>query len=80
LLVDIARELGESGGVFGARLTGGGFGGSTVTLVRTEHVDAVAETLTREYRRRTGRTAALFVSPPARGARLVAPPMEDRRE
>jgi galactokinase len=79
VLVDIAGELGEAGGVFGARMTGGGFGGSTVTLVRTEHVDAVAETLGREYRRRTGRAVTLFVSPPVRGARLVAPAMGARR-
>ena len=30
VLVDIARELGDAGGVLGARMTGGGFGGCTV--------------------------------------------------
>ena len=44
-LVDVAREIGPAGGVLGARMTGGGFGGCTVTLVRTEHVGTVAETL-----------------------------------
>jgi len=73
VLVDVASEIGEAGGVFGARLTGGGFGGSTVTLVRTEDVDAVAETLGREYLRRTGHVSTTFVSRPARGARLVEP-------
>jgi galactokinase len=72
-LVEIAREIGPAGGVFGARLTGGGFGGCTVTLVRTEKVDAVAEILRREYRQRTGHTATTFVSHPARGAHMVDP-------
>ena len=72
-LVDVAREIGEAGGVLGARMTGGGFGGCTVTLVRTEYVPSVAETLASEYRNRTGRTATTFVSRPARGAHLVDP-------
>ena len=72
-LVDVAREIGEAGGVLGARMTGGGFGGCTVTLVRTEHVGTVAETLSREYRSRTGRSATSFISRPARGAHMLDP-------
>ncbi len=72
-LVDIAREIGPAGGVFGSRLTGGGFGGCTVTLVRTVNVDAVAETFAREYRARTKHTSTSFVSRPARGAHLAVP-------
>jgi galactokinase len=70
-LVDAAREIGEAGGVLGARMTGGGFGGCTVTLVRTEAVGAVAEEISHAYRRRTGRAPSTFVSRPANGARLV---------
>ena len=73
MLVDIAREIGDAGGVLGARMTGGGFGGCTVTLVRADSVDRVAETLDREYRRRTGRVPSWFVSRPARGAHIVDP-------
>ena len=32
VMVEIARKIGRNGGVIGARMTGGGFGGSTVTL------------------------------------------------
>jgi galactokinase len=71
VLVDIARELGEAGGVWGARLTGGGFGGCTITLVRADRAGAVAETLAREYARRTGRQTAPFLARPARGAHLL---------
>jgi galactokinase len=71
--VDVAREIGAPGGVLGARMTGGGFGGCTVTLVRADAVDAVAERIAGEYKRRTGRTASTFVARPARGAHLVDP-------
>jgi galactokinase len=72
-LVDVAREIGPVGGVLGARMTGGGFGGCTVTLVRTEHVGSVAETLSREYRVRTGHSQTSFISRPARGAHMLDP-------
>jgi len=41
-------------GVFGARMTGGGFGGSTVNFVRPEAVDALKAALTSEYSARWG--------------------------
>ncbi|MEO5766841.1 MAG: galactokinase [Polyangia bacterium] len=72
-LVDLAAEIGVGGGVLGSRMTGGGFGGCTVTLVRTRNVAAVAEALAVEYQRRTSCTLTHFVSRPARGAHLLSP-------
>ena len=46
LLVDLA--LSESG-VLGARMTGGGFGGSIIVLVMRESVERVAESITSKY-------------------------------
>jgi galactokinase len=46
-LVETARAL---PGCFGARLTGGGFGGSTVNLVAREHAPAFAESLKKSYK------------------------------
>lgn len=71
VLVDLAGGIGESGGVFGSRMTGGGFGGCTVTLVRTENVESVQSTLDSQYKARTGITPYSFVSRPARGAHVV---------
>ena len=71
VLVDLAGDIGDAGGVFGSRMTGGGFGGCTVTLVRTRSVATVADKLAVEYKQRTGRTLTHFVSKPARGAHLV---------
>ncbi len=73
VLVDTAKTLGEGSGVHGARMTGGGFGGCAVALVRTDRVDVVQRDLCRIYRERTGRTADAFVSRPAKGAHTVAP-------
>ncbi len=72
VLVESACNMGESHGVFGARMTGGGFGGCTVTLVRTDCVDTVMTRLNQEYRDNTGRVATGFVSRPARGAHELA--------
>jgi galactokinase len=73
ILVDIARGIGQAGGVWGSRMTGGGFGGCTVTLVRSEAVGAVADSIARAYASRLGAPPATFVSRPARGAHLIDP-------
>ena len=69
LLVEIAREL---PGVFGARLSGGGFGGATVTLCASAAAPQVAEELARTYRRRSGIESRTFVCALADGALIVA--------
>ncbi len=73
-LVEAARSLGSSKGVIGSRMTGGGFGGSTVSLVRSEQAAAIAATICEQYRQQTGITATAFVTPPARGAHVIASP------
>ncbi len=69
LLVDIANaQL----ACFGARITGGGFGGCTVNLVRTSEAQAFTETLRREYQAVTGIEADCFVTEAADGALALA--------
>jgi galactokinase len=58
-------------GVYGARLTGAGFGGCTVNLVRREAVDALREAVLRDYGPRTGLVARVFEVVPSRGAAVV---------
>jgi galactokinase len=70
-LVELAGDVGETGGVFGARMTGGGFGGCTVTLASTDRVAAIGERLAQEYHRRHDRALTWFVSRPARGAHII---------
>lgn len=71
LLVQHAKEVGEHGGVFGSRMTGGGFGGCTVTLVESNKVDAVTAQLLRKYWESTGIEGTALISRPARGAHMV---------
>jgi galactokinase len=64
-LVDAA--LGVEG-VFGARMTGGGFGGSTVNLVHLEAVEELTATLAKEYRKSYGLTPEIHVCIASKGA------------
>ncbi len=65
LMVDLAGEL---AGVFGARMTGGGFGGCTINLVRTESVPEFQRKVAGAYERATGLAPQIIVTPAAAGA------------
>jgi galactokinase len=64
-LVDIARGL---PGIYGARLTGAGFGGCTVNLVDERQASVFVEGLRGEYREKTGRDAQVYLCQASRGA------------
>jgi galactokinase len=55
--------------VLGARLTGAGFGGCTVNLVRTDAVDAFGRDVIAPYRERTGLPAVMYLTTPQDGLR-----------
>jgi galactokinase len=71
LLVELAKEVGPEGGVFGSRMTGGGFGGCTVSLVQTGRVDSIVERLASRYEQQTSIAPTVLTSRPARGAHVV---------
>lgn len=71
IMVNIARKIGRNGGVIGARMTGGGFGGSTVTLCESRKAAEIAITLATEYEKATGIKPQIFASRPSQGAHLV---------
>jgi len=70
-VVEIAKGIGMSGGVIGCRMTGGGFGGCAVALVKTDAVDATTKKIAADYKQQTGIEATMFVSRPASGAIVV---------
>jgi galactokinase len=68
----LVAAAGETDGVIAARLTGAGFGGCTVNLVRTEDADAVGREVVARYARETGIETRFWVSKPAEGAGPVS--------
>jgi galactokinase len=67
--LDLMVELAEKQpGVYGSRMTGGGFGGCTINLVDGQAVDDFKHNVVRDYERLTGRGPQIFVSQPAGGA------------
>jgi galactokinase len=66
VLADVAAV---TPGVFGGRMTGGGFGGCTVNLVATDAVETFGEEVTSRFEARFGRRPDLFVSRACDGAR-----------
>ena len=70
--VDFLAELAQATpGVFGSRMTGGGFGGCTVSLVEASAVKQVSQILIDGYRVGCGRDAEVFDCSPSDGAGLI---------
>jgi galactokinase len=70
-VVGIAEAIGLEGGVYGCRMTGGGFGGCCVALVKADCAAAIAAKIASDYKARTGIEATLFASRPASGATII---------
>lgn len=68
ILVEIA---GETEGVLGSRMTGGGFGGSTVSLVKREQLKGFEKTIHDRYEQATGIAPTILVSEPSEGANEI---------
>ncbi|MDR2756434.1 MAG: galactokinase, partial [Planctomycetaceae bacterium] len=68
LLVEIAQS---TDGVIGSRMTGGGFGGCTVSLVESSKVDQISKTITEQYRTKTNIEPVVFATRPAQGAMIL---------
>jgi galactokinase len=68
-LVEIASAL---PGCYGSRITGGGFGGSTVSLVSVGAVDAFAASLAAGYMERVGKEARVLICTPSEGVSRAA--------
>ena len=75
LLVEVASRL---PGFQGGKLTGGGFGGSTVNLVETGRVEAFSAELERAFIEKLGRPPALIRSRVGDGARVIRSSRERR--
>jgi galactokinase len=68
LMVELAREV---EGVYGSRMTGGGFGGSTVSLVDSEHVERFRERVAAGYEEATKIKPELYTCAASKGAEEI---------
>ncbi len=57
----LVEEAWKIDGVVGSRITGGGFGGCTVSIVKNDAVDTFIEKVGSAYKARTGKTADFYV-------------------
>ena len=68
LMVELAAGL---DGVYGARLTGGGFGGCTINLVSRQHAVEIKSRILSEYENRTGIMPEVYICNPVAGVERV---------
>jgi galactokinase len=70
LMVEIASA---KPGVYGARMTGGGFGGCTINLVEASEAKAFRESVAVEYDSKTGLRPEIHICEPSQGAQAMDP-------
>ncbi|MBQ8693789.1 MAG: galactokinase [Synergistaceae bacterium] len=71
--LDLLAELAwAQDGVAGSRMTGGGFGGCTVSIVKESCIDEFKNHVGEKYLKRTGRKADFYVTETADGARKIS--------
>lgn len=68
ILVDLAQAM---PGVIGSRITGGGFGGCTVSIVEEGTVDMFIEEIGKTYKEKVGHEAEFYVVDIGDGAKIV---------
>jgi galactokinase len=71
-LLDAVVESATAAGAHGARMVGGGFGGSAIALVDADRVDAVVAAVTERFGREGAPPPRSFVAVPSAGARRLA--------
>jgi galactokinase len=68
IMVELASQF---QGTYGARMTGGGFGGCTINLVEKASVEDFKNEISRSYERKTGIRPEIYVTSAANGASAV---------
>ncbi|MFH8715187.1 galactokinase [Streptomyces zaomyceticus] len=69
--LDLVVEAANAAGALGARMTGGGFGGSAVVLVDTDRADEVAAAVGKAFAEAGYATPGIFPAVPSAGARRL---------
>ena len=66
--MDLAQAM---PGVIGSRITGGGFGGCTVSIVKNDTVDAFIREIGKTYQEKVGHEAEFYVVEIGDGAKII---------
>jgi len=72
-VVEAARAIGRAGGVFGARMTGAGFGGCAIVLCEPRVGEEVSTRIGVEFERRFGAPPTVFATRAVAGAAAIRP-------
>jgi galactokinase len=67
----LVEQAMKTKGVYGARMTGGGFGGSIVSLAQPRSVEALAEHLHKTYTQKFDRQPSVFTTTATAGASII---------
>ena len=70
-LVALAQKAGIQNGVYGARMTGGGFGGYVIMLVEKNCAEKIIHLISSEYKKMTGSLPSTFSTTPGMGATML---------
>lgn len=71
VIVDAAAQMRDDGSVFGARMTGGGFGGCAIILCNTKSIDEISANIVQAFTEHFDYQPTLFTSPAVGGARSI---------
>ncbi|CAB4065576.1 galK [Lepeophtheirus salmonis] len=58
-------------GVYGSRMTGGGFGGCTVSIIKRSHAEEIQKEITHKYKQFHHKEITVFTCKPSQGARII---------
>jgi galactokinase len=67
-LVTLAQQE-ES--IAGARMMGGGFGGCTINLIKSNDLEEIYESFSQQYQAVMGKSLKMYVTMPSQGTQLV---------
>ncbi len=70
-LVTLCDTIPMAASIYGARMTGGGFGGSIVALVKSNDVEQVAKEIIEDYRQALGIETSYLITRAGAGARVI---------
>jgi galactokinase len=70
--LDLAAEISDANGALGARMIGGGYGGSAIALLKASDVEAVKSKISKGFNESGFKAPRFFIATPAMGAKLLS--------